>query len=1005
MEFEPGDKFGDRYQLLSKAGEGGMGEVWKARDTRLDRDVALKVSKAEFPAQFDREARAIAAFNHPNICQIYDVGSNYIVMEWIDGQTLRQKIRQGPFSIPEVLAIAGEILDALAVAHEGGMIHRDLKPENIMLSANGRGKVLDFGLAKRALPIDRTAGEDLTTFGLIVGTPAYMSPEQMRGEKLDFRSDQFSFGAVLYELTTGRKAFPGESMAEVQRAILFRQPEPLTRLNPQAPVPLQWLVERCLAKTACDRYASTSDLRREFTTIVAGTGQRAADSLSGSAIPAAKTPLIGRETELARLRDLMTDPDLRIVTLTGPGGIGKTRLAMEAGRQTAGLFPGGVCFVQLDKVSDAALVPSEVALGLGVAQMPGKALEETVGDRLRQLAGPALLVLDNFEHVLEAAVFIDRLASERLKVLLTRRAPLRVYGEYEFAVPSLSAGRGSERVELAQSPAVRLFLERAPGLRGVANDTEQLRIVSRICSRLDGLPLAIELAAARTRLFPLKTLEARLDDPLAVLVGGSRDLPQRQHTLRATLDWSYNLLDSKHQKLFRRMAVFVGGATIEAVEAVCDTRQDLKVNLWDAIELLVDSSLVRRIDSEDAEPRFALLETMREYGLERLSVADEEAYTRKAHAAYCLVLAEEEAPALRRERTGKHRFDAELGNFRAALDWLATTGEAEWGLRLMMALGLYFYAIRILAESRDILSRLLALPAAERFPRLRNFGLFYEVDFSYEIGGCIDPAGYFVAWRLFEEAGDRQGMLQVANRMAFNDLISSEREQWAVRTVELARETGDNALLAGALSNLADIVKGSNCTYARALYKEAMHLFESSGDGENAIWSLSHQADLYRQENDPGQARALYSEALTRFRQLNFSHGVASCLFDLGGLDAVAGRFSEARSFYRESLRLYGPENPAELPRGIESLAEVAVHCAQRERALTLAGAAAAIRERYHAITRNPVRRAEVAQKIDNARKEAGSVATDWWMKGWNMSIEETLEYALQDRDDTWTTS
>ena len=1001
MDLKPGDKFGDRYQLLSKAGEGGMGEVWKARDTRLDRDVALKVSKAEFTARFDREARAIAAFNHPNICQIYDVGPNYIVMEWIDGQTLRQKIRQGPFSIPEVLAIAGEILDALAAAHEGGIIHRDLKPENIMLTAKGRGKVLDFGVAKRALPSDRTAGEETATIGLAVGTPAYMSPEQMRGEKFDFRSDQFSFGAVLYELTTGRKAFPGESMFEVQTAILSRQPEPLTRLNPQAPAPLQWLVERCLAKTAGDRFPSTSDLHRELTAILAGSSQRAADSLSGQGIPAAKTPLIGREAELARLRDLMTDPGLRIVTLTGPGGIGKTRLAMEAGRQTARLFPGGVCFVQLDKVSDVALVPSEVALGLGVAQMPGKALEETVGNRLRQLAGPALLVLDNFEHVLEAAVFVARLASERLKVLVTSRAPLRIYGEYEFAVPSLSAGRDLERGEMAQSPAVRLFLERAPGLRGAANDTEQLRTISRICSRLEGLPLAIELAAARTRLFPLKTLEARLDDPLAVLVGGSRDLPQRQHTLRATLDWSYNLLDSKHQKLFRRMAVFVGGATIEAIEAVCDTRQDLKVNLWDAIELLVDNSLVRRIDSEDAEPRFALLETMREYGLERLAATDEETYTRKAHAAYCLVMAEEEGPSMRREHTGRHRFDVELGNFRAALDWLATAGEVEWGLRLSIALVMYFYTARLLAEARDFLTRLLALPGVERFPRLRNFGTFYQVDFSYEVGSRTDSGGYLEVWRLFEEAEDRQGMLQVAHRLAFNELERPERQWWCERAVELARATGRPAVLAGALSNLADLVKDDNSTYARALNKEVMHLFESAGDEENAIWSLSHQADLYRQENDAEQARALYSEALRRFRKLGFSHGVASCLFDLGGLDTQEGKLREARGFYRESLRLYGPKNPTELPRCIESLAELAIHSGQMARALTLAGAGAAIRERFHVRIGNAVRRSEVAQKIDDARKEAGSAATEWWMKGWNMSVEEAFEYALHDGDET----
>ena len=996
------------YNIETRVGVGGMGEVFRASDNRLDRKVAIKAIRAGLAAEglelrFLKEARAASALNHPNIITIYDVGTvdgqPYIVMEWLDGQTLRQKLAQGPPLVSEVLGIALQIVEALAAAHERGIIHRDLKPENIMVSAGGRVKVLDFGIAKRAaMPDDPTVwpGRGDTT-GFVVGTPGYMSPEQTRGEEIDFRSDHFSFGAVLYELTTGRRAFAGDSAADVQAAILLDQPVPLTTLNPQVPAPLQWIVERCLAKSSRDRFESTEELRRQLSAIVARAAQRAAAAPSVNNIPAPRTALIGREAELSRLGELMANPDLRILTLTGPGGIGKTRLAVELGRQMAVRFAGGACFVPLDKVSEASLVPSEVAMALSAGQRPGGDAEAAIASHLRQLAGPVFLILDNFEHVLEAALFVSRLASDRLKVVVTSRAALRVYGEYEFAVPSLSSGQGAGR-----SPAVTLFLERAPGLRSSSNSAEQLRMVAEICARLDGLPLAIELAAARTRLFPLKTLQARLNDPLAVLVGGARDLPQRQHTLRATLDWSYNLLDAEHRKLFRRMAVFVGGATIEAIEAVCDTRRDLQIDLWGAIELLVDNSLVRRIDFDNAEPRFALLETMREYGVERLAAENEEAYTRKAHAAYCLVLAEEEAPGLRLERIGKHRFNAELGNFRAALDWLVATGEVEWGLRLFGALTTYIWSVRLLAEGRNIISRLLALPGIERFPRLRNWGKFCEADFSHGLDHR-GTDGYLLAWKLFEAANDRQGMLQTATRLAGNDFTACR--QWAERAVELARETGHTSVLAGALSNLADLVKEDNGAYARALHVEAMRLFESSGDQENAIWSLSHQADLYRQEGDPGQARALYSEALQRFRQLGLSHGVASCLFDMGGLDAALGRYREARSFYQESLRLYGPESPAELPRVVESLAEVAIHGGQLERALALAGAGAAIRERLFISSKNPLHRAEVARKIDDTRREAGPAATAWWMKGWNMSVEETLDYALQDGDDSWTSS
>jgi serine/threonine protein kinase/predicted ATPase len=1005
------------YRIEASVGTGGTGEVFRASDSRLARKVAIKViragrSSAELELRFLGEARAASALNHPNIITIYDVGTAegqpYIVMEWVEGQTLRQKLAQGPLSTPEVLGIASQIIDALAAAHEAGIIHRDLKPENIMVNASGRIKVLDFGIAKRlSMPDDQTitlvAGN---SFGFVAGTPGYMSPEQARGEELDFRSDHFSFGAVLYELAAGRRAFEGNSIAEVQAATLQHRPEPLTSLNPLAPAPLHWIVERCLAKASRDRFETTEELRREFSVIVTRIGEREAASPPVNNIPTPRTALIGREAEMSQLRDLVADPDLRILTLTGAGGIGKTRLAVELGRQVADRFAGGACFVQLEKVNVAGLVPSEVALALGVTQGLGADPEAAIANHLTQLAGPLFLVLDNFEHVLEAGLFVARLASDRLKVVVTSRAALRIYGEYEFAVPSLNAGHGEGREEMAGSPAVRLFLERASGLRGSAIDEEQLGMVSAICARLDGLPLAIELAAARTRLFPLRTLKARLDNPLAVLVGGSRDLPQRQHTLRATIDWSYNLLDAEHRKLFRRMAVFVGGATIEAIEAVCDTRQDLKLNLWDALELLADNSLIRRIDSEDAEPRFALLETMREYGLEQLTAASEEHYTRKAHAAYCLVLAEEEAPAMRRERAGKHRFDADLGNFRAALDWLVVSSEAEWGLRLVMALGVYFLSLRLHTEGLERVSRLLALPGLERFPRLRNYGKFWQTDFTFETGNP-DLSGYYRAWELFEEANDLQGMFHVAHRLGFNLRFAdvAESRRWAERALEMARATGNPSMLAGSVSNLADVVKDSDSTYARALYVEAMRLFKSSGDKENAIWSLSHQADLYRHEGNTAQARALHQEALEQFRLLNSSHGVASCLHDLGRLDAADGRLAEAQRLYRESLQLYGPENPSDLPRVLESLAEVTIQCEQPERALALAGAAAGIRKRFHVRTMNPARSAEVEKKIDSARKQAAGEATAFWMKGWNMSPAEIIEYAAQIGDDTWTAS
>jgi predicted ATPase len=1019
--FRPGTQLG-HYRLETAIGAGGMGEVYRAVDTRLDRKVAVKAVRAGVWAagletRLLAEARAASALNHPNIVTVHDVGAwrgvPYIVMEWVEGQTLRQKLRLGPLGIPDVLAIANQIADALAVAHEHGILHRDLKPENIMITPDGRVKVLDFGVAKRldnSAPRTSRTGSGgsrtgrrggnaqhtlgaLTLAGDVIGTPGYMSPEQARGEKLDFRSDQFSFGALLYELATGRRAFPGKGCAAV--------PEPLRRLNPQAPAPLQWTVERCLAQAPEERFASTRDLQKTLAEIVTPGYERALAPVPVHNLPAPRTSLIGREDELARLRELIEDANLGVLTLTGAGGIGKTRLAIEIGRRMEDAFPGGVCFVPLEKVGQASLVPSEMARALGVAQKPEQTTEAAVAEHLRKVAGPLLLVLDNFEHVQDAAGFVAGLQRDGLKIVVTSRAALRIYGEYEFPVPPLVASQLLPGAPAAQSPAVKLFLERAPGLRGgAALDADQMGLVAEICARLGGLPLAIELAAARTKLLPLKALAERLEDPLRVLVGGARDLPQRQQTMRATMDWSYNLLGTKYQKLFRRMAVFVGGATIDAVEAVCNTQQDLEADLWEALEVLVDNSLLRRAGAKDAEPRFTMLETMREYGRERLAEAAEEAYTRKAHAAYCLVLAEEEAPKLRPDRGGKHRFDVELGNFRAALDWLLAAGEAEWGLRLTVALGPYFFSRRLQREALERISRLLALPAAANSPRLCNWANYWKADFNSELDPPLGLNLYRATFAAFEEAKDALGMLFCATRAGFNFRSSDlqKARHWSERAVELARSTGGPSILAGALSNLADVVKDlGEYVHAHALYLEAMRLFEDTGNRENATWSLSHQADLFREQGDDIRARALYQQALTGFRALRIQNGIASCLHDLAGLAEAAGDLVEARRLCKECIVLYGPENRAELPRVLEAFACLAIDAQAPERALTLAGAASALRERYSLRSSSPGHRADIERKIEQARKQTGASAAASWMKGWNMSPEEAIEWALED--------
>jgi tetratricopeptide (TPR) repeat protein len=560
---------------------------------------------------------------------------------------------------------------------------------------------------------------------------------------------------------------------------------------------------------------------------------------------------------------------------------------------------------------------------------------------------------------------------------------------------------------LAQSPAVALFLERATALHtaGPGVNDEQIRTIAEICARLDGMPLAIELAAARTRVLPLPALLERLRDPLQLLAGGPRDLPQRQRTLRATLDWSFNLLDAEQQKLFRRMSVFVGGATAESIEAVCNAKEDLDLDVLDAIEALVDNSLVRRTGADLTEPRFVMFETMREYGLAKLEDAGEEEYTRKAHAAYFVVLAEEGE----HELSGSQRpiwfarFEAELGNLRAALDWLAATGEALWGLRLATALALFWYDQGLAAEGRERLEKLLVLPAAQPRNRLRAWALAWAADLQRKLHSESKRIQqHDESLEIYEEIGDIRGCLRVINSRAVTLRELKEYDQARLgfeRAVSVARELGEPGLLAGSLSNLADMVKiQGDYEMARLLHIESMHLFQQAGDGVNVAWSLNHQADLAREQDNLEQARTLYEQALARFRALQHRPGIAACFYDLGSVAAAEGDYTTAQRLYQESLTLYWDlgSYKMDLPRLLEALAQCAAARQASERALVLAASAAALRQTLDVFIREASVRARLEQSLDDARSRVDrAAATASWMRGWNMPLEEAVRMAL----------
>jgi predicted ATPase len=1004
-----------------------MGEVYRARDPRLDRTVAIKILPAELSAdadhlhRFEREARSASALNHPNIVTIYELAqdgsTHFIAMELIEGQTLRQLLASGTLPIRKAIEIASQVAEGLAKAHEAGIAHRDLKPDNLMISSDGFVKILDFGLAKVATrAAEHQETREISAWhtqpGVVLGTVQYMSPEQASGAPFDFRSDQFSFGLVLYEMVSGKRAFPRGTAVETLVAIMREQAEPIAVQNPDAPAPLCWAIERCLAKDPDKRYFSTRDLARELAAIRDRFSERPGRQaeLRQANIPVQRTVFVGREKEIAAAKELLLSKDVRLLTITGPGGIGKTRLGLEIASALQENFPGGVHFVPLSPLRDPGLIAALIVQTLGIRETGGQSSLEQLKRHLQDSAHePVLFLLDNFEHLIQAAPLVaDLLAmAPSLKVLVTSRAALHVYGEREFPVPALAVPDAQAKTSLdalSQFPAVALFVQRAVAAKPDFELSQQnASAIIEICARLDGLPLAIELAAARVKVLSPSAMRTRLASRLQLLTGGARDLPQRQQTLRAAFDWSHDLLSAAEQKLFRRLSVFVSGCTLEGVEAVCDTKADLELDLLDGMSSMVDKSWLQQFEQANGEPRFLMLETIREYAREKLEASGEDAATKRTHAAYCLVLAEEAAAAESGAEgaEGRERIALEHDNFRAALDWLTETGDADWGLRLGTALFRFWESREFLTEGRDRLGKLLQMPSAAAPTKARARAVFAAGVLASEQGEIgVADALMMESLVIARQLGDQQGAAVSLNARAVHarDLGNfALAHSLFQESLAVWRELGDLKAMARALSNLASVLKmQGEFELARSLCGECLAIFQGLGDRTGVAWSLNNQGDVERDSGNSAGARALYEQALGIFKELDDRWGIAGTLADLGNLAREQKNCPAALPLYRESLKIF---QELDHKRGVARLLECCACSAaaeqQAERSLRLAGAAAALRKSIGAPL-TPAEQAKLEAILEPARQAlANTGSATAWLSGWDMPLENAIAEVL----------
>lgn len=761
-------------------------------------------------------------------------------------------------------------------------------------------------------------------------------------------------------------------------------------------------------------------------------------------LPDEPTPFIGREREITAICRLLQQPSVRLVTLTGPGGVGKTRLALQVGSVLLEEFRDGVFMVSLASLTDPTLVLSVLARTLGVKEQGGMSLADTLRDRLRDRH--LLLLLDNFEHVLDAAPAVAELLAScrRLHILTTSRVPLHLVREHEYPVPPLSLpdlARLPPLQALCRCEAVALFLDRARAVKpdfDITGDTAPA--VAGICTRLDGLPLAIELAAARIKLFPPQALLQRLDSRLQLLIGGARDLPARQQTLRGEIDWSYSLLSGAEQILFARLSVFAGGYTLEAAEAVCNP--DGALDVLQGLASLVDQSLLRRLGEN--EPRFSMLETIREYASERLLAQGEAEPLRRHHADFFLALAERAEQEIDGASQARwlEQLEVEHDNLRAAMRWALDRGNSEIALRLATALDTFWLVRTHWSEGRRWLEEALDAGAPVA-PHLRARGLRVAAGLAVQqtryraarhwakesltladqlgdrderaaalltlgqVAGLQgdysrEQALYEESLPLYRELGNRERTCEALFRCgatAWQRGDHARAEACLQESLALARELGDIHRQGNCLTNLGEVALAQgDLEPARAMFENALALQRQIKDRNCSALSLSGLGAVALEQGDTGGARERLEESLALFEEIGARRYRAGALLRLGRVAMLEGDAEQAEQLCASSLRIRRELSDRRgLASCLQVLGEVAHLLGRAERATRLCAAAAAVRDEL-GVSLSSFERLRPDRALAWARTEMGEKGfAAAWSGGAVMELEQALDYALNE--------
>ncbi len=903
-----------------------MALVYEAEQLPLGRRVALKLispdaaADAAYRERFLRETHAAMELEHPNVVPVYDAGEAdgelFIAMRLIEGEDLRQIIQRQRRLPPErALAILGQIAGGLDAAHARGLVHGDVKPANVMVQQLGDARehcwVVDFGLAAE---LD---ARSLHSTGTWTGTPAYVSPEQLRGERVDARTDVYALGVLAFHALAGRAPYVREHDAGTLLAHLHATPPSLCELCPELPRDVDAVIARALAKAPEARFASAGALADALAQAIGGGapalatggpvgGVRTRGPLGN--LPAEVSSFIGRREELDALRRALAHA--RLLTVIGPGGVGKTTLALHLAASVADEY-AGAWVVELDGVQDAAGLELALARALELRvwtpdSIRASLLEFFEGRRM-------LLVLDNCEHMIaEVGALSTALlaAAPRLAIVATSREPLAIAGERAHLLAPLQVPvEDDEPADVIASDSARLLLQRAAeqGI-DVRLEAATVHAIARICTRLEGIPLAIELAAARLRTLSVSDLDRRLQDDLRVLSDGGGARAERQRTLDGLIEWSWRLLEAGEQAVLSRLAVFAGTFTLDAAEAVA-AGQDEQTVLAPAVVALADKSMLH-VDAREAETRLRMLAPVREFALARLVAAGQRSSARAAHRRHYLALAERARPLLDSEHASEWlaRLEPDQANLRAAIESVIHEGEVEEALRLAVAMR-QFWACRGLAgEGIELLTATLDAAGEAAEPRLLARAHGAAAHLAAGMLGDARRAEPHArqALRIARSIGDADAAAEALTCLSWSESFAGRAAQGLERADEGLASAGsiESPVVLGrlldarglALEELGDVPA------ARGAYARARQVFAEAGYPLGLALVTNHVGNLELGAGEPAAAAAHFSLARVTAERAADGASVAMATLNLALVDLVEGRREQARELFVDAL-------------------------------------------------------------------------------------------------------